>query len=281
MIDVLRIARLALREAVRRRVLPVVVVLSLVFLVLFWIAVGVVRDSQSKTRAVDGFGPVLDSLAAGFLVGMATFATLFLGATLAIFLTSGSIRGDAERGLLQPLIVRPVGRVRVLAGRWLAATIIAAPYAFVLELGAMGILRWRADYVAPNAVVASLELALAVSLVALLALASSVVLSQIASGIGSFMAVGAGLVGGLVGQIGDALDSKSLEGAADVIATALPFQGLYEDVLDRLTPEGADAIQLGPLGGASQAPGWFAFWTAAWAIGIAGFALWRFHRRDL
>ena len=38
------------------------------------------------------------------------FATLFLGAILAVFLTFSAVRGDAERGLLQPLLVRPLPR---------------------------------------------------------------------------------------------------------------------------------------------------------------------------
>jgi hypothetical protein len=50
------------------------------------------------------------TFAASFLFGMAMFGTLFLGVVLAIFLTLGVVRGDAERGLLQPLVVRPVGR---------------------------------------------------------------------------------------------------------------------------------------------------------------------------
>ena len=45
------------------------------------------------------------------------FATLFLGVVLAVFLTLGAIRGDAERGLLQPLLVRPISRRDVLLGR--------------------------------------------------------------------------------------------------------------------------------------------------------------------
>ena len=53
--------------------------------------------------------------------GLAMFATLFLGVVLAVFLTLGAVRGDAERGLLQPLVVRPVGRsiaaLRALARR--------------------------------------------------------------------------------------------------------------------------------------------------------------------
>ena len=45
------------------------------------------------------------------------FTTLFLGTVLAIFLTLGAVRGDAERGLLQPLVVRPLGRTSLLLAR--------------------------------------------------------------------------------------------------------------------------------------------------------------------
>ena len=54
------------------------------------------------------------------------FGTLFLGAVLAVFLTLGVVRGDAERGLLQPLVVRPVGRGALLAGRFLGAAAVCA-----------------------------------------------------------------------------------------------------------------------------------------------------------
>src|SRR2546430_12507280 len=50
------------------------------------------------------------TFAGAFLLGLAMFATLFLGVVLAVFLTLGVVSGDAERGLLQPLVVRPVGR---------------------------------------------------------------------------------------------------------------------------------------------------------------------------
>ena len=48
------------------------------------------------------------------MFGLATFGTLFLGTVLAIFLTLGVVCGDAERGLLQPLVVRPLGRTTLL-----------------------------------------------------------------------------------------------------------------------------------------------------------------------
>jgi len=288
MSDVLTIARLGLREAVRRRVLPVVLALSVAFLVLYWLGVGVVREDAVPTGGALGpavaeqVEPALDAATTGVLLGLASFATLFLGATLAIFLTAGAIRGDAERGLLQPLLVRPPGRLRVLAGRWLTATAVAVPYTLVLHLGATSIMRWRGGTAPDAALLSAVELSLAVGLIALLSLAASVLLSQVAGGIGAFMAVGAGLVGSLLGQIGDAIDSGGLQRAADVVAIVLPFEGLYEDVLHRLTADSREPLlSLGPFGGADPAGPAQLAWTAVWALAVAAIASHRFARQDL
>ena len=118
---VLVVAAYALRESLRRRVFAVVVVLTLAFGGLYaWGASELFKD-------VTGFGNNefgLDgrTLAGATLLGLAMFGTLFLGAVLAVFLTLSAVRGDAETGLLQPLIVRPLGRRQYLAGRFLAAS---------------------------------------------------------------------------------------------------------------------------------------------------------------
>ena len=56
------------------------------------------------------------------------FATLFLGVVLAVFLTLGVVTGDAERGLLQPLVVRPVGRSTLLLSRFAGASFVCVGY---------------------------------------------------------------------------------------------------------------------------------------------------------
>ena len=66
------------------------------------------------------------ALAGSTIVGLAMFGGLFLGVVLGTFLTAGAVRGDAERGLLQPLVVRPLGRAQYLLGRFLAAATVSA-----------------------------------------------------------------------------------------------------------------------------------------------------------
>jgi ABC-type transport system involved in multi-copper enzyme maturation permease subunit len=138
----------ALRESLRRRVFVVVLVLSVRS---SGCTPGAQRDLRRPHRPVDdaqSIGVEADTLVGANLLGLAMFAILFLGAILATFLTLGAVRGDAERGLLQPLIVRPVGRRAYLAGRLLAAGAVSAGYVVVL-FGAcvviIGLLGWWPD----------------------------------------------------------------------------------------------------------------------------------------
>ena len=121
---IVTIAGYALREALRRKVFAVVLLLTAGFLFLYWLA------NHYLFRDVNNLGspsPAIEprTFAGAFMVGLAMFSTLFLGVVLAIFLTLGAVRGDAERGLLQPLLVRPVSRPTLLLARWLGAIAVS------------------------------------------------------------------------------------------------------------------------------------------------------------
>ena len=277
------VARHALRESLRRRVFVVVLVLSAVFLGLYtWGAAELFDDVDAFEG--NALGVDADTLAGATVLVLAMFAILFLGAVLATFLTLGAVRGDAERGLLQPLIVRPVGRVAYLGGRLLAAGTVSAAYVVAL-FGACvlvtGVLGWWPDrFVAP-----ALALAGAVVVIAALSLLGSAVLSTTANGIAVFMVFGAGLTAGLLGQIGEALDSRTLDRIADVASWLLPFEALYQHGLSLLTAdvEGTTAaiVNLGPFGGAQEAPLTLWPYAVAYVAAVAGLAALSFARRDL
>ena len=74
---------------------------------------------------------------------------------------SSAVRGDAETGLLQPLIVRPLGRRQYLAGRFLAAAAVAFTYVGVVYAGAVVITGITGDWWPESPVGAGLRLALA------------------------------------------------------------------------------------------------------------------------
>ncbi len=272
-----------LREALRRKVFAVVLFLTLGFLGLYWLANHYVfRDVQNV-----GPPPGIDArtFAGAFMFGLAMFATLFLGVVLAVFLTLGVVRGDAERGLLQPLVVRPIGRSTLLFARWLGAVAVCVPYAGAVYAAAMLITGLTGHWWPDHVVVPGLELAAGVAIVAALSLLGSVFLTATANGIAIFMIFGAGLVAGLLGSIGHALHSHTLEHSAKVAAWLIPFEALYQDGLREITANTTGftgfLLQLGPFGGAYTGGALLRLWAIAYlalvgVVAVAGFA-----RKDL
>jgi ABC-2 type transport system permease protein len=278
------IAAFALRESVRRRVFVVVGLLTLAFLALYGLGAWQLFDSVGQfDEPIQGVDA--RTVAGATVLGLAMFATLFLGTILAVFLTLGAVRGDAERGLLQPVLVRPLRRRTVLLGRFAAAASVCAVYVIVVFMATAVITYAFSSWWPDRIVVPAIQLALAVTVIAALSLGGSVVLASTANGIAVFMIFGAGLTAGLLGQIGQALGSDTLDNVSRVVSWALPFEALYQSALAQLTTDTVGftrlAIDLGPFGGAESAGFGLWPWTAAYLalVGVAATAA--FARRDL
>jgi len=277
------IAGHTLRESLRRRVFVVVGVLSAVFLALYAWGASEAFDSVPDL----GGRELLEArtFAGAVLLGLSMFATLFLGAVLAIFLTAGAVRGDAERSLLQPLVVRPPGRTQLLLARFAAAGGVAGAYALGMYALSVAITAAAGGWLPDHVVLPGLGLALGVVVIAALSLLGSVFLSVTANGIAAFMLLGAGLTAGLLGEIGEAVGSESLQTAARTAAWAVPFEALYQASLHALTSESSGltgvVLRLGPFGGAQGAGPQLWLWTIVYVGLVLWMACAAFARRDL
>jgi Cu-processing system permease protein len=273
----------AVRESLRRRVFLIVTLLTVAFVVLY--AIG----CSAAFREVHGFvGPDnvdAHEFAGATLNGLAMFAILFLVSVLAAFLTLSTVRGDAENGLLQPLVVRPVGRAQVLLARWLAAALVCTAYVTIVYAAVLIVLRatggWSPDrIVGPGAL-----LAVAVAVLAALCVLGSVAFTATTNGIATFMVLGGGLFAGLLGQVGHGIGNRGLEHAAHVVSWALPFEALYQDALSLTTTDQVGLtqflVQLGPLGGGVAGGGWLLPYVIAYLMAVAAVAMVATARRDL
>ena len=283
--DVLVVAGQALRESLRRRVFAVVVALTIAFGALYAWGTHELFKDVSDFGGGNTFGLDPRTLAGATILGLAMFGTLFLGVVLAVFLTLGAVRGDAERGLLQPLIVRPLGRRQYLAGRYIAAASVSGVYVLLVYTGAVVTIGLIGDWWPTDPVGAGLRLAGAVVVVAAIALLGSIFLSANANGIAVLMVFGAGLLAGLLGSIGDALNSGTLQTIANTASWLLPFEALYRDALRVLVAEvpgvtGA-IVQLGPLGGSHDAGPLLVPYTLLYLVAVAFLAAFMFARTDL
>ena len=285
MLDLRIIAGYALREAVRRRVLLVVVVLTVGFLALYAFASAEAFKQVSRQRIPVGAAIEEEVLAGSTLLGLAMFVTLFLGTVLAVFVTLNAVRGDAERGLLQPLVVRPVGRSTLLLARFLAASAVCVVYVAIVYAAAVLLTGATGGYWPDDLVVGGLSIAGAVVIVVGLALLGTTLLSSTANGIAIFMVFGAGLAAGLIGQIGSTLDSSTLERISSIASWALPFEALYQDGLHALTAKVPGVtgviVRLGPFGGAHDAGPLLYPYALVYLVVVGALADRVFRRADL
>ncbi len=279
------IVRYGMQEALRRKVFAVVLVLTVVFLALFAIASSYVFGELSSITIPADVQVDKRTFVGAFMFGLAMFATLFLGVVLAVFLTLGVVSGDAERGLLQPLVVRPIGRAQLLAARLGGAAAVCVVYVLLVYFAAMLVTGGTGHWWPDRIVGPGIELAFAVVVVTAMSILGSVVLSSVANGIAVFMLFGAGLVAGLLGTIGHALNSHSIKHAATIASWVLPFEALYQDALRMITANASGLtgflLKLGPFGGA-YVHGWS---IRAWAVAYLGLAvaiaIAAFSRKDL
>ena len=180
-------------------------------------------------------------------------------------------------------VVRPVGRNAYLGGRALAAAVVSGGYVLVVSLFATILTRVMFDNLPPSAWSVIPRLLAGVLVVTAVTLVVSCMLSTVATGISVLMAYGAGLIAGLLGEIGKSLGAHTLARIAEIVSWALPFEAMYRDALQRLSPSGplGELVQLGPLGGADSGGVGLWVFTAAYIVGCGLLASWRFGRSDL
>jgi ABC-type transport system involved in multi-copper enzyme maturation permease subunit len=282
------IARHAVQESVRRRVFAVVLLLTLLFIALFTIASVKAFGGPAPFMFGSG-GPInpsqVRSITSVTLLSLGVFASLFLATVLAVFLTLGAVRGDAERGLLQPLVVRPLGRRELLLGRFAGAAAVCISYITILN-GAVVLIVHQVGGQWPDQIAEpALALAAAITILVAMSLLGSVLLSATANGIAMFMLYGAGLISGLLATIGATLGAHTIQTIAHDIAIALPFEGLYQAALHALGSNQTGLTQvvvnLGPFGSSHPASTAFDLWAACYLAIAALVATVAFEQQDL
>ena len=283
MTPTLIVARHALQESIRRRVFVVVLVLTLLFLGLFTLATVEAFNARAPFGGGGSFNP--RAITAVTMLGLGVFASLFLATVLAVFLTLGAVRGDAERGLLQPLVVRPLGRREFLLGRFVGAGAVCIAYTVLLYALVVLIVHQAGGLWPDHVIGPGLALAAAITILVAMSLLGSVFLSATANGIAMFMLYGAGLVSGLLASIGAALDAQTVLTIAHDISLALPFEGLYQAALHALGSNEVGLtrvlVNLGPFGSSHPNSVAFDIWAAFYLAVVGVLAATGFERRDL
>lgn len=279
----LTIARLTLRETVRRRLLLAVAILTALFIGLTgW---GFSRLSTLRTNGQPvPHAEILTT--AAVLVILVAFMFSFVLAVGAAFLAAPAVAGDVESGLVLALLPRPMRRSDFVAGKWLGLAALLSVYAAISSALELAVVDLVTGYVPPHPVQAVVFLAGQSLVLLTLALLCSTRLSPMTGGIIAVVLFGVAWIAGIAEAFGVAFNNHAITNAGTVVGLLIPTDGLWRGAIYNLEPAAVAAAAGGELGanpfGVTAPPTTaYVIWAVGWVVLVLGFAVLRFSRRDL
>ncbi len=112
------IAQMSINEMSRRKILPILGIMTLGFFVLFDFVIGGQSSAAVPGNPLSNLATVV-----GDKVMAAFFVNLFIG-FMAIFIVSGAITPEVDNGTLLVILARPLKRWQIIAGKWLAVLVM-------------------------------------------------------------------------------------------------------------------------------------------------------------
>lgn len=280
------IARLTVRELVRRRVVWVLAALTLVSVLL--VAFGL---SQLVTLArEDGVQELEIRIGVSQILILIAFMFSFVLAITAAFVGAPAVGGDLESGVALAILARPLRRADLLLGRWLGSAVVVVLYAAASGLLAIAVAVVVSGFGPPQPLMAVAFLAGEALVLLTLTLALGSVMPSIAAGAIAVVAFGLGWMAGVLAGVASALGVEALRSVAEVSRWLLPTDGLWRGVIYGLEPPLVIMIaadRAGALAGANPfyatepPPLAFVAWSVLWVALVLGAATWWFERRDL
>jgi ABC-2 family transporter protein len=281
---VITIARLTIGEAARRRVLWVLVGLSILSVVL--VAWGV--DRLVSLIREQGAPELQTKIVVSQILIFIAFMFTFVLAMTAAFLGAPAIATDLESGIAQAMLARPLRRSSYLLGRWLGLSIVVAGYAILSGFLAIEAAAFVSGYTPPNLILPIGYLAYQAIVLMTLALALSTRLAPIAGGAICVVAYGLAWMSGVLGDIGTALHAGGVSLIGDIGKIVLPTDGLWRGVVYGLEPSivisqlgGTEAAQANPFFAAEPPSQAFLAWAVVWLALVLLVAINQLRRREL
>jgi ABC-type transport system involved in multi-copper enzyme maturation permease subunit len=283
---VIVIARLTVRELVRRRVVWVLAGLTILSVAL--VAWGL--DRLVSLARSNGTGELEIRIGVSQVLIMIAFMFSFVLAMTAAFVGAPAIGGELESGVALAILARPLRRSEVLFGRWLGSAVVVVGYTIASGVLAIVVATQVSGYGPPEPILAVAFLSGQALVLLTLTLALGSVLPSIAAGAIAVVGFGLGWMAGVLAGVAAAFGVGLLGQVAEISRWVFPSDGLWRGVIYGLEPPLVVMIATGNLPRFADAnpfyasvppPLPFVVWSIAWIALVLGVSSWWFERRDL
>jgi ABC-type transport system involved in multi-copper enzyme maturation permease subunit len=281
---VITIAKLTIREAARRRILWVLLGLTIVSVALTSWGTGALAGLARS----EGTNELAIRVGVSQILILAAFMFSFVLAMTAAFLGAPAIAADLESGIALAMLARPIRRSEYVVGRWLGLVVVVAAYAGAsgfLEIGAVGLLT---GHYPPQPFLAVVFLAAQAVVLLTIALLLGTRLPAIAAGAICVVVFGLAWMAGVFGGVARAFGADALAVVSDATRWLFPADGLWRGVIYGLEPplvaviaSGREIGDANPFYALAPPPLGFVLWSALWIAGVLALAAWSLDRREI
>lgn len=269
----------ALREALRRRIVQVMLAVALLLLLLFgW------QLRMAWQEAIAEGSLIFTQTVALSGARILLFVLNLLTSVAAIFVASGSLGGEVESGSLHVLLPRTITRAQVYMGKLLAVTALAGGFGLTVVAGvgvmfALSDAGWPAGF---HWVLLLFPVAPVVLGAGVLALGSR--LGATATGLLALGAYVLAQVGSMLESVG-AISGSAASGQVGIIISLLtPVDAVYRFMMEQwaqsMGPLAAGFLAMDAMG-APAPSAWTMAWAAFWFLVVTFLGMHSFRTRDL
>jgi len=277
------ISLLAWREARRRKILWLGLILGTVFVGVFTLGfyytyidyIGGSAQVRRSSLQIELF-PISFITAGLYVVN-------FMVVMVTVLTAVGAISTEVETAAIHAVAAKPILRWEIVLGKWLGHAAIVALYTSLLVFGVVTPVLLISGYL-PAHVVGILAVMVLEGLVVLsLTIAGSAQLSTLANGVMVFMLYSIAFVGGWVEQIGAMSNSQTAQDLGTASSLLMPSEGLWKYASSLMQHHGLRTLQsqLGPFALAIQPTPAFVAYAIVYTIALLIVAIVLFERRDL
>lgn len=287
--SVLTIARLTFLEVLRKRVFFVTASLTVIFILLYGVALNFTAQEIVRMNAHQASGQMVQQIIGNQLLGAGLYFASFLIALLALLSSVGTISAEIENGLLHAIISKPIKRSAIIWGKFTGYGLMLACYSLLLYLAILA-LNWHY-----NPVIFSLtkisDLLLGAFLITLhplvllgVALLFSTLLKTLTAGIFAIILYGLGMVGGFLEQIGMVINNSNLINIGVLTSLFMPSDALFRKLVAVVSGNQSNplaTLSMGPFGVGAEPSNAMLVYTCFYVFNTLGLATYIFKKKDL
>lgn len=279
--------RLALKEVVSKRLVLMMLFLTIVYLAVYAYGQHMVlfNDRIHPNPGAGMAGQMMMQEIGYQFLSLGWYIASFIVGAVAVFIGSASISREIETGTILGLAAKPITRTRIIMGKFFAYSLLSMIYAAALALAIILINYYY--FATPLALARVLKGVAIFALLPLTLLAPAIYcstrLSSMAAGITMFFVFTVGIIGGFLEQIGALINNAGLIKVGIITSLVTPGDALYRLAISSVGgPIGNGIINtFGPFGSASTPSVWMLVYSLLYLFSLLLLAIKAFRSIDL